>query len=383
MRRFGRAVLGGLVALGLVAAVPAAVFAAQPACGDTLTASTTLTADLDCSAYAGTALTLGKNGITLNLGGHTLWGPTGSDGYTGVDNDGHKNDVIKNGTIANFTYGVYLDAAIDSTVKNLTIAAEVADTSDYGVEQYGGVGNIIDHLTITDAYYGLYLYDAAETTVTSNHITGAGYGVYLEYESNDMLAGNYAEYSYAGFYDDYSSHQVYQGNNANGTPDSGTYGFYFDCDDYGWVKALNNTTKGNSSYGMYLYYCYDDNNQTKGSLVKGNTSNDNSGSGFGDYYSIHSLWTSNTAKRNGGDGFYMDYPGVDVFQYNVANRNSDDGIDIADNYGTGYGNFKNFSYNTANNNSSYGMTAAYGVPGGTGNAATGNGSQNCYNIRCN
>ena len=347
-----------------------------------MTSNTTLTADLDCSAYAGTALNVGANRITIDLGGHTIWGYTGADSYSGVDNSGYKKVVVKNGTIANYNYGVSLEAAIDTVVKKLTITGEAADTDATGVYQYRGVGNTIDHLKISGMYYGMYIYQAAETHVTNNHVTDAAYGAYFEYESNDVIQGNYVEYTYAGFYDDYSSHQLYKSNDANGSPGSGSYGFYLDCDDYGYVNAINNTTKGNSSYAFYFYYCYDDSHNTSGSTIRGNTANDNSGTAFYDYYSINSKWTSNTAKRN-GEGFYLYYPGRVVFQYNVANANLDSGMYIDDNYGTGYGNFKNMSYNTANNNGGYGMYAAYGVPGGAGNKATGNGSQNCYNVRCN
>ena len=384
MRRFGRTVLGGMVALGLLAAVPAAVFAAQPSCGDTLTSNTTLTADLDCSGYSGTALTLGAKGITLDLGGHTLWGPTGGqDNLTGVDTGGYNKVTVKHGTIANFTYAVYEDGSLDSTFKKLTITGDPADSDDYGFDMSYGVGNTITSNHISGVYYGLYLYGGADTTVSSNHITDAGYAMYAEYESDDHFTGNYAEYSYAGFYDDYGSHQTYKGNTANGGPGSGSYGFYLDCDDYGWVHFTNNVSKGNSSYGVYTYYCYDDTSPMDGSVITGNVSHNNGSYGFYDYYSHGTTWTYNTAKHNASDGFYLDYPGKVVFQHNVASANDGSGIDVTDNYGTGYGNFKSLSYNKANNNGDYGMYASYGVPNTTGNVATGNSSQDCFNIRCN
>jgi len=379
--RAARGVLGVVVAIGMLAAVPATVFAAQPSCGDTLNTSTTLSADLDCSAYNGNGLTVGANGIVINLNGHTLWGYTGDDGYRGIDTNNHKNLTIRNGTIANWGAGVYLDASVNSVVKGLTITGEAADSDDQGVSESYGVGNTLNRLHISGMYEGLNLYGAAETLVTNNHMSDVEYGVYSEYDSNDRFVANTASYTYAGFYDDYSSHQTYRGNHANGGG-AGSYGFYIDCDDYGYTKAINNTATGNTADGFYFYYCYDDSNQANGSTFTGNVANDNTGGGFYDSFSVNSTWLHNTAKRNGSDGFALDYSGLVVFKYNVANRNSSDGIRITNNYGTGYGNFKDFSYNTANGND-FGMSADYGVPGGAGDVALNNTSGDCYNVRCN
>ncbi len=81
---YTRAALGVALALGMLGVVPGVAFAANPSCGDTLYANKTLTADLDCSGYGGTALYMGKKGIVLNLNGHTIWGPTGDDNASGV-----------------------------------------------------------------------------------------------------------------------------------------------------------------------------------------------------------------------------------------------------------------------------------------------------------
>ena len=78
---YRRMALSVILALGVLGAIPGVALAAQPSCGDTLYVNTTLTGDLDCSAYGGTALYMGKKGITLNLNGYTIWGFTGDDGY--------------------------------------------------------------------------------------------------------------------------------------------------------------------------------------------------------------------------------------------------------------------------------------------------------------
>jgi parallel beta-helix repeat protein len=384
---YRRAALGVALALGMLGLIPGVAFAAQPSCGDTLMTNTTLTGDLDCSGYNGTALYMGKKGITLNLNGYTIWGYSGDDSASGVDTNYKKHTTIKNGTIVDFENGVYLNQSVGGTVKNLDI--DGSDDDGTGVYVDYGTSNTINNVDIDGAYYGFYMYGSAHNWVTNNHITGATYGLYSEYESLDTFVNNFAEdYSYAGFYEDYGGGQTWKNNRAHG--DGGAYyGFYFDCYEYGIVTAIGNETWGNYYYyGFYLYECYDYyNSNTAPSLMKNNYSHDNTSEAYGfyDYYSIRSVWEGNVAKRNGSYGFYMDYPGYIVFRWNIANRNGDDGIYATDNYGSGYGNFASFVGNKANYNEDYGIDADYGISNASGNKAKGNGNapDNCYNVDCN
>src|SRR5687767_8185206 len=97
-----RAVVGLIVALGMLGLVPGTVFAAQPVCGQVLMANTTLTGDLDCSAVNSDGLRLGKDGIVLDLNGYTIIGFAGA----GDDRGAYPIDVnhtkVKNGTIRDF-----------------------------------------------------------------------------------------------------------------------------------------------------------------------------------------------------------------------------------------------------------------------------------------
>src|SRR5437867_4217274 len=121
-----RFVFIGLVACGLLLVVGQASakkppLSPQPGCGDTLYANTTLSADVDCSGYNGTALYMGKNGITLDLNKHTIWGFTGNDSRDGVDTNGYNMDTITNGTIANFGDDVYLYYSSNTKVTKLKL----------------------------------------------------------------------------------------------------------------------------------------------------------------------------------------------------------------------------------------------------------------------
>ena len=66
-----------------------------PACGSTLKAGAVFTHGLVC---AGTALSIGAEGITVNLNGHTL---KGNGSNTGIYTNGH-TVTIRDGRITNF-----------------------------------------------------------------------------------------------------------------------------------------------------------------------------------------------------------------------------------------------------------------------------------------
>jgi parallel beta-helix repeat protein len=71
-----------------------------PACGSTLKADVVFTHGLVC---AGTALSIGAEGITVNLNGHTL---KGNGSGTGISTNGHAV-TIRNGRITNLARGVW------------------------------------------------------------------------------------------------------------------------------------------------------------------------------------------------------------------------------------------------------------------------------------
>src|SRR3954454_3387681 len=101
-----------ICATALIALSPAAAATqASPACGDTITTSTTLTHNLDCSAGGTEGLVIEGDGITLNLGGHWIKGAGGADGHAGVFIDGGSDVTVRSGTILNF----FVDAEANST----------------------------------------------------------------------------------------------------------------------------------------------------------------------------------------------------------------------------------------------------------------------------
>jgi parallel beta-helix repeat protein len=379
---YTRAALGAVLALGMLSVVPGVAFAAAPSCGDTITANTTLHADLDCSGYSGDALTFGKGRITLNLNGYTIWGPSGYDGVDGVATGGYNHVTVTNGTIANYTYGVDNEGSSSSSFTWLKITGDTSDSSDYGIYEAYGAGNTYNHITAkNDLDIGMYLEYGASNRVLNSTFAGVSEDVYFYYESVDTISNVTANSSGSyGFYDYYGARNTYLGNTANG---HSSEGFYLYCDDYGKVVLKNNTANNNGGDGFYLYYCYDDNvyGPDGGSTVYNNVAKYNGDNGFEDYYSINTKWTYNFASHNTNDGFYFDYPGVTIIRYNVAVRNGDDGFELYDAYSAGYYGPADMSWNRAKYNDDYGFTADYGIPG-QGNVARHNSTQ-CYNVVCN
>jgi hypothetical protein len=107
-----RWVVFGLTLLGATAAASPA--SAQPVtCGQTITQNTTLDADLNCFGTGiRTALFIGADGITLDLGGHTI-----SAEFSIVD-EGFDNVTIRNGRLNN-DEGPRIQDASGTRLRNL------------------------------------------------------------------------------------------------------------------------------------------------------------------------------------------------------------------------------------------------------------------------
>ena len=99
-----------ILVLPMVGAAPAG--AGPLACGTTITASTTLTADVNCP---GDAIVIGAPGVVLDLGGRTLTGAGFIDDGAGVRVLAGKA-TVRNGRVQNFRYGVHLGPGSDGSL---------------------------------------------------------------------------------------------------------------------------------------------------------------------------------------------------------------------------------------------------------------------------
>lgn len=105
---------------------------ADDLCGATVVANLTLNHDLTC---AGNGLTVGADGIIIDLNGHTIAGAGAGAGITAA---GRTGVVITGGTIRNFLIGVQLAASTGTTIKQIRVSG-----NRDGIFLIGSSGNII------------------------------------------------------------------------------------------------------------------------------------------------------------------------------------------------------------------------------------------------
>jgi parallel beta helix pectate lyase-like protein len=132
-----------LPAAVLVAALVApGAAAAQPTCGQVVTQSITLEADLVCRDGPAPALIVGAPDITIDLGGHGVNGDLNVGGGVGIGIDGrggHDGVTIRNGTVGGFGRGIVLRDASTTRMRDL----DVGRVGSTAISIQGGAGNAI------------------------------------------------------------------------------------------------------------------------------------------------------------------------------------------------------------------------------------------------
>ena len=110
-------------------------------CGETITQSTQLSADV-AGTCTGDGLIVGKDGITIDLGGHTITGNgaiAGGGANAGIDIGTHQDVTIKNGRLIGFDHGIYSGDAADADAlsHNVTIDGVLASGGRFGFKLQG------------------------------------------------------------------------------------------------------------------------------------------------------------------------------------------------------------------------------------------------------
>jgi len=212
----------GPQASAIVGALPSSV-----SCGQTIKASTTLTADLYCSGKQG--LILGASGIVLNLNGHFIYGSYRTeDGTRGVRALSAK-DTIVNGYVYGFNEGVVVFGEADA-ITNVQVTATanagifLAGTGDTAISdtaaENGGNGIRVDYgrgdtiqsdHALNNGAYGIALLEGGEKLLNNVVNGNKGAGI-TTYEDLDTLTGNTANYN-DGLGIDVASPQIDGGSN--------------------------------------------------------------------------------------------------------------------------------------------------------------------------
>jgi parallel beta-helix repeat protein len=339
-----------VAACATTSATIAAADRQRAACGDVITTDTELAANLvDCP---GVGLVVGADGITLDLGGHTVDGD-GSGDDVGIDVSGHHGVTITHGTVREFTEGVLVADATDVAVRGVTStdqahggitidgsdavtvagnvvrdsgagiivnggdrvlvsANRVSGSAFAGITTFGSQGVRIDANTVTtsptDAAVGLFD-GSSHNAVTGNRLSRSGAGVALDNGASDnLVAGNAIAHNDSGVIADVGTHDN---------------------------RVLHNVVEDSTFEGIAVVGS--DGNLIAGNLVARNGAVDDAGGivliGFPDdpaQTSDANTLAGKVALDNGGDGIHVaEGQPANLLRGNRADRNTRLGIDAA------------------------------------------------------
>ena len=134
-------------------------------------------------------IVVNRSNIIINGNGHTLQG-NGSYLTFGFSLSAVSNVTIKNTTITNSYYGIYLDSSSGNVLSDNNITAN----SWAGVDLFNFCDNntLSDNSITANAPYGINLEGSADNnTLIGNNITAnSGEGIYLAFSSGNVLSGN-------------------------------------------------------------------------------------------------------------------------------------------------------------------------------------------------
>ena len=324
------ATVAGLVVAGGAFAAPVSA-ASTIGCGSVVTTSVTLTQDLNCGSTSRNLLSIGANGITLDLGGHTISGNEG-----GISNAGFDNVTIRNGTV-NSDFPVMLtNGSNGNHLSNLN--GDTADGEFIWVQN--SQGTLIDDLPNPEEIGGwaVELDNCTGATVRN----GTEDGVLLRNTSNSTISGN--TFTDGNGVDVSGSKNTITNNVINREQGDGIS-----------VSGTGNIVSGNdvdTSYrGIEIAA------PASNTLVSGNTVINTQDFGIGvDSGTTGTLLQNNTARTDGAvdgaDGIHSDSKSITI------------------------------SGNTATGNALWGIRTVAGAVNGGANSAYGNTAGNCDGLSC-
>jgi len=327
-------------------------------CGETVTASVVLTTDL--ANCPGTGLVVRADGITIDLGGHTVSG-TNAPKSEGIADDGHGGVKILNGTITSFrVHGVALRHAAGASISRLTVRAIGTGRKN----AQGAAGILLDHSpgstvsisAVSSAWDGLVLIHSPMSKVIGSHFDGNGNNGLEASCGSDTLSVSASQAA---------------GNRGSGMVVEALRG----------ADLLGNTLTGNGRDGALLFDVRD--TAIRGSRATGNKdgielyggrkgSRHNQISEDKAAYNAHAgIWVHGDNRRSGADS--------NGLSGNFANHNGLGGGILVG----GSAARNDLFANTANANRGRGITAVAGtIDGGSNRASENRGSPQCLGVKC-
>jgi Periplasmic copper-binding protein (NosD) len=295
VRRVVQVIVGSSLLVG-GAWLPRLASAATLSCGSVLTASVTLTSNLDCRAQTwGSGLTIGAAHVTVNLNGYTISGPSN---VVGIEDVGYSYPTIEGGKMSGI--GVDLQgtehpdgmvtAILGATIRHVTFTGAgisltnargahithntVVAFDNIGITDYSNTADIISHNHIrvssspTSSATGIDVYGTTNEVIRDNTIEGAGgdysYGIVDYYSTGEVTTHNTVSDLYTGILesDEDGTVSYNQGrHDAYGIDEEGAIGIEYVGNHFGW-----------GHYGMWLY-------DPSGTRLTHNVTNHNSRAG--------------------------------------------------------------------------------------------------------
>ncbi|MBU0457645.1 MAG: right-handed parallel beta-helix repeat-containing protein, partial [Nanoarchaeota archaeon] len=245
-------------------------------CGDSVTASLTLTENL---SGPGPCLTTNADNIIIDCNGYTL--RRNGDTYPGIYINS-TNVTVKNCLITNFSYGILFESGFsNSTAVNNTIYdntygiglsgfANTLDSNSIYNNSYYGVSmgitkdhNVRNNIIYDNGYYGFSLVDVNTSTFTNNTVNTSsvtGYGFFLfgaisnNFTDNIVTtinsnASGFHVVPHLGFFN--SSSNVFKDNTIK-TIGVNAHGFFLNNSGSNNITGNTINTSGNGGRGIYL-----------------------------------------------------------------------------------------------------------------------------------
>lgn len=375
--------LCGPVAMGAaLLASTAATSASGLACGQTVTRSVTLGADL--RGCAGTGLIVGADDIVIDLNGHSISGRN-RPGSEGIADDGHAGVTVLDGAIRGFRVnGVGLRDAPGSTVRGLRISA-IGEGGVDGEPSAGilvrdsGESRVIDNVVSNDvdAFQsdGVDVIGSEDVLVQGNRLTRNAWNglAFILSPGGRIVDNEFSRSANQGAEVNSSESPVVRGNRAFGNAQFGLV-----VGAMGGARVSANTLRDNVEGGALFFDVHD-------SRV---LANEASGNGVGiDFFGGQFGSTGN--RLEGNRTHDNDFIGIVVHDGadgnlivgNVASRNRgteelDSGILVDSATGN------TLTRNVADLNAGNGIYAGPGSIDGGGNSAVGNRGEQCIGVAC-
>lgn len=375
MSRSSLAIL--VFALACLALGESQASASHVSCGDEITADTTLDGDLVNCPNNG--VVIGADDVTLDLNGHRIDGDgtpaVGCDPQVefcdiGVVNDGHDEVTVRDGSVRQFEYGVFVGGArhnrvVDiSSSRNRFFGFVVAQSARSVVRDSSGNRNLAPegdgmglffshHLRIVhnsfrhNAQLGIHVVDSPANVIKENVLSrNSDFGILLEADRN-QVRGNRCVRN--------DTCIIVAPGNRN-------------------VIARNHVFRGETGIAVEL---------GRGNRVARNVVVRAHGTGI--YLALshppiggaNNLVRRNRVKGSGDDAFLVhEKDHRSRLKHNVAIRAGDDGFDVGSHT-------TKLTGNRALRNADLGIEAVRGVIDGGGNRASGNGDpRQCTNVTC-